>query len=240
MLPLFHEYTIEHPRFSEHARVAYVMSMVVPLCSIFIANAVGWWNPWLWSGSGIGIGLALALGALVNMHRSPARLSGPGRRFIQHSRRWFPYLFVIIQSATASLIVIFIWFSASSMALPMPVYAHAALLILALLIPARRFVSSHIQPGAPWKYEVWREILRGVWHALATVLITRILIGITIPDQEYVTQGRIAWQTLLWVPAAIYIVFSSASTLEQVRKIRSENAPAVASPTNPSKPADVL
>lgn len=240
MLPLFHEYTLDHPRFTEHARVAYIMALVVPLCTLLIGNAVGWWNPWKWSACGVGIGLALSLHAIVHMHRRPEGLSGTGARLVKNSARWFPFFFVIIQSSIAALIVVFIWFSATSMALPMPWYAHAALILLSLLIPARRFVSAHILPGASWKYEYRRELLRGIWHALTTVLITRVLIGITTPEHGQITQGTIAWQTMLWVPAALYILFSTASTIEQLGRIVREHAAPVSTGATAPAPTDVL
>lgn len=223
MLLLFHEYQLDHPRFPGHARVAYVMAMVVPLCALLIADAVGWWNPWLWSASGVGIGLALILYSLLRMHREQPQLSAFARRRIEHSAAWFPYCFVIIQSFIASLIVLFIWFSATSMALPMPPYVHGMMIAMGILIPARRFVSACIRPGSSYVYEKWRHILRGLWHALTTILITRVIIGITIPNLDSVTQGNIIWQTIVWVPAAVYIMVSTAIMLEQLRRIRLEN-----------------
>ncbi|MGA1194384.1 MAG: hypothetical protein ACO398_09570 [Kiritimatiellia bacterium] len=239
MLLLFHEYQLDHPRFPGHARVAYIMAMVVPLCALLIADAIGWWNPWLWSASGVGLGLGLLLHSLLRMHRERERLSSFTRARMERSSAWFPYLFVLIQSSIASLIVLFIWFSATSMALPMPPYVHGIAIALGTLIPARRFVSAHIQPGSPIRYEKWRQILRGIWHALTTVLITRVIIGITVPNLDSVTQGNIIWQTMVWVPAAVYMMVATAVMLEQLRRIRIENPPP-ARTANPRLPASEL
>lgn len=236
MLLLFREYQLDHPRFRGHARVAYVMAMVVPVCALLVADAIGWWNPWLWSASGAGVALALMLASTVRMQRQPAVLSPTGRRILASSGVWFPYFFVLVQSSIASLIVLFIWFSATSMALPMPAHVHGLVIALAILIPIRRYVAANIQPGSPPVYEKRREQLRGVWHVLVTILITRVIIGLTIPDADHITQGNIAWQTIVWVPAAAYMLFSAAATIEHVRRINLSHATANGkkSPVSPS------
>lgn len=232
MLILFHEYKLDHPRFPGHARVAMIMAMVVPVCSLIIADAIGWLNPWLWGGSGCGIALALALRSVLAMHRQPDELGAMGRGMVRTSSSWFPFFFVLIQSAIASLIVLFVWFSATAMALPMPPYVHGIVVIMALLIPARRYVAARILPGASWRYEMWREGLRGAWHALGAVLLTRVIIGITLSGLNPYTQGSIAWQVMLWVPAALYIIFSTSMMAEHLGEIARNHRPAPATPGN--------
>lgn len=241
MLVFFHEYRVDHPGFSSHARVSYILAMVVPLCALVIADAIGWWNPWLWSGTGVGIALALMLASVVAMHRRPAALSGAGRRMIEQSPKWFPFFFVIIQSAIASLIVLFIWFSATHMALPMPAYVHVVVIAMAVLIPVRRYITARILPGASYKYEKWREQVRGVWHTLVTILITRVIIGLTNPESMDFTQGVLAWQTMVWVPAVAYIIFVLSVTYEHVRRIKiSHPAPGRRQSTLASASTDTL
>lgn len=236
MLIFFHEYRLDHPRFRGHARVAMIMALVVPLCSLIIADAIGWLNPWLWGGSGCGMALALALRSVLAMHRHQGNLGALGRRMVRTSASWFPYFFVLIQSAIASLIVLFVWFSATAMALPMPAYVHGLVVVMALLIPARRYITAHIQPGASYRYELWREGLRGTWHALAAILVTRVIIGITQAELTKVTQGTIAWQVMLWVPAALYIIFSTSMMIEHLAAITRDHRPAPVAPAGEISP----
>jgi len=220
MLPLFHEYHVHHPRFREHARIAYLMALVAPCCAIFFFRAIGWWNPWLWSSCGVGLALALGLHAVIALHRRPAGISAYSRGLVDRSDTWFPYFFVVMQSSIASLIVMFLWFSITALVLEVPLYAHLILVALALLLPARRYYAARYVPGGIDPYERRREVLRAVWHVLLTIFITRSIIGLTITDLRDTSPENIAWQIICWVPASLYMLFVIVLMIDHLRRTR--------------------
>jgi len=216
MLPLFNEYNVAHHRFNEHLRVAIIMAMVAPGCAIMFLNLLGWFNPWLWGCCGVGLSLALCLYSVVKLHHYPQGITETGRRLIDTSSNWFPYFFILIQSCIASLILLFLWFSITSMILELPLYVHAVLLLLALLIPIRRYFWARMEVPNQGPYYVLSESLRAVWHTLMALFLARVIIGITISDLNDTSPENLAWHTIVWVPALLYIVFILAVTAEHL------------------------
>lgn len=216
MLPLLKEYNVAHHRFGEHLRVAITMAMVAPGCAVMFLNLLGWFNPWLWGCCGVGLSLALGLYSVVKLHHQPPGITAMGRRLVATSPDWFPYFFVVIQSCIASLILLFLWFSISSMILDLPLYVHAILLTLAFLVPVRRYVWARVQRSDPGPYFVLSETFRAVWHMLITIFLARVVIGVTISDLNDTSPENLAWYTIVWVPALLYIVFILAVTLEHL------------------------
>lgn len=218
MLPLFHEYRVGHPHFKEHLRVALCMALVAPICAAVLVffRAISLGNPWLWGTCSAGLSLALSLYSVVMIHRNPLGLSKAGRWLVASSASWFPYFFVIVQSMITSLIVLFVWFSTYSRILVAPTYLHFIITILAMLIPARRFVWASISKKSSTTTDRWNEALRAAWHVLATLFVTRAIIGMTIADIEDATPENVAWQIILWVPSTLYIVFTLIITTEHL------------------------
>jgi len=217
MLPLFHEYQIGHHRFKEHLRNAFLMAMIAPVCAVVYFQVLGWWNPWLWGTCGAGMSIALCLFSVVKLHRKPSGISRVGEKMVETSPSWFPFFFVIVQSSIASVIVMFLWFSFTALALDVPVYVDAILVILALLIPWRRYVSANISHDSQPKYERWSEILRGAWHVLMTVFIVRTILGLTLSDTRDASPENVVWQVILWLPASLYIVFTIVITIQHLQ-----------------------
>jgi len=220
MLPLFHEYRVAHPRFKEHLRVALCMAMVAPACAFIFFQTLGWWNPWLLGTCGVGLSIALCLYSVVMIHRHPLGLSRRGHRLVARTDNWFPYFFVIMQSLIVSLIILFVWFSISELALAVPLYVHVMILLLALLIPARRFIWANVSRTSPLVYDRWDEALRALWHVLMTLFLTRTIIALTIADTGDVAPENIAWQAMLWVPAILYIVFTMVITIDHLYHLK--------------------
>lgn len=216
MLPLFQEYNISHFRFKEHLRIAYIMALMAPACAVALFRSLGWWNPWLWSCCGVGLSLALVLHSVVLLLKRPKGMSHFSARLVDRQQRWFPYFFVIIQSSIASLIIMFVWFSITTLAMKVPLYLHITLVILALLVPIRRYVWAHISYTSPPVYEKWNEILHGVWHVLMSIFIARSIIALTISDVNDTSQENIAWQIMVWIPALIYMLFTSVMTVSHL------------------------
>jgi hypothetical protein len=227
MLPLLQEYRAGHPRFREHLAIALVMALMAPACAIVLFRTTGWWNPWLWASCGVGIALALCIASAVILHRKPRGISRLGERLVERSAEWFPYFFVIMQSAIASLIVIFLWFSISSLILKVPTYVHAMLVTLALLIPARRYVWARISYTAPRVYEQWDEILRATWYILATIFGARSILALALGDNEMMSSENSILLIIIWVPALLFILFTAVSAAAHLR----QGAPGV--PTRP-------
>lgn len=226
MLPLFREYTVDHHRFGEHLRVAIIMAMVAPGCAIMFLNLLGWFNPWLWGCCGVGLSLALGLYSVVMLHRNPPGITSLGRRMVASSAAWFPYFFVIIQSCIASLILLFLWFSLTSMVLEVPLYVHAILILLALLIPVRRYFWARVEKPGLGNYYVFSETLRAIWHILISIFIARVIIGITVADLKDTSPENLAWYTIVWVPVLLYILFTLSVTADHLfRRKRSSMQP---------------
>ncbi len=219
---------MDHHHFGEHLRVAIVMAMVAPGCAVMFLNVLGWFNPWLWGCCGVGLSLALALYSVVKLHRNPPGMTRFGRRMIATSSTWFPFFFVIIQSCIASLILLFLWFSISSMVVELPVYVHAILLVLACLIPIRRYLWARMEKPDQGPYFVLSETFRAVWHVLMTVFLARVIIGFTISDMKDTSPENLAWYTIVWVPALLYMVFIMAVTMEHLFRRKKSAAPASA------------
>lgn len=216
MLPLFHEYRVAHPRFKEHLRIAFGMAMVAPACAFVFFRSLGWWNPWLWGACGIGMALALCLYSVVVIHRNPDGLSARGQRLVVRTDEWFPYFFVVVQSCIVSLIVLFVWFSISTLALDVPVYVHLLAILLALLIPARRYIWANVSRTSPLVFDRWDEILRAVWHVAMTLFLARSIIGMTIANTRDASPENVAWQVMIWVPASLYIAFTLVITIDHL------------------------
>lgn len=237
MLPLFHEYRIDHPRFRGHARVAYIMAMVAPVCAIFFLNTIGWWNPWLWAGCAVGLALALALYSVIALHRNPRGISRLASRLVASSEEWFPCFFAVIQSSIAALILVFLWFSISALALNAPLYIHFVLTAIAILIPVRRYTAARAQqPGAPAHYPRRLEQWRAAWHILVTIFLTRSVIGLTITDLQDTSTENIAWQIICWVPALLYIIFVIVLAADHLRQNSRGAASGASAHAQPPKP----
>ncbi|HMP89828.1 MAG TPA: hypothetical protein PJ991_06490 [Kiritimatiellia bacterium] len=223
MLPLFHEYRIGHHRFREHVRSAYLMSMIAPTCALVYFQVLGWWNPWLWGTCGVGLSIALVLYSVVRLHKAPIRLTKISRELVARSDEWFPYFFVVVQSTIASLIVMFIWFSFTSLAFDVPAYVDTLLVVLALMIPLRRYNASRLSMYAPIKYQVRGELLRGIWHVLFTIFLVRIIIGLTITETSRILPENVVWQVMLWLPALLYILFTVVLTIQHINHLENDN-----------------
>lgn len=235
MLPLFPEYRVSHHRFKEHLRTAMAMSAATPLCAFVLYHQLGWWNPWLWGCCGVGVALALMLYSTVLIHRTPRGLTPFSRRLVETSPDWFPYFFVILQSLSVALIILFIWFSTTSLALKVPLYVHVMLVVLVLMIPLRRYRRAKAPLAVDESHEKWDEILRALWHILGSIFIARCIIGLTVEDVWDASIENIAWQILIWVPAATYIVYTALMTFYHFVKIN----PSVAQPRAPvSRPRE--
>jgi len=216
MLPLLQEYHIEHFRFKEHLRIALLMALVAPFCALVLFRSLGWWKPWLWGCCGVGLALAMALYSVVKLLKKPRGITKFSAQLVDRQQRWFPYFFVIIQSSIASLIIMFVWFSITALVLDVPLYVHVILVILTLLIPVRRYVWANISYTSPPVYEMWDEVLHGIWHVLSTIFIARSIIGLTIGDMNDTSQENIAWQIMIWIPALLYILFTSLMTISHL------------------------
>lgn len=220
MLPFFHEYHVGHARFPGHMRIALVMAMVVPACALLLFHAETWWNHWLWGSCGIGFSLALLLYSVVAMHREPVGLSASARRLVDRSLAWFPYFFVVMQSLIASLIVMFLWFTFTSLAMrKVPVYLHVVLGALTLLIPVRRYIWSRNHSDAPPIYDALNELFRCVWHILISIFIARFIIAITLETQD-LSQENAPWIIIVWTPALLYSLFTALLTADHLRRGR--------------------
>lgn len=219
MLPFLSEYRITHERFPTHARVAYLMAMVAPASAITLGYLRNLDNLWLWAACSAGAALALCLHSMISMHRRPAGLSSQGRRLVECSDIWFPYFFVVIQSMIASLIVIFVWFALTKLALPMPASVHVALVVFAMVIPLRRYTEARMMQGIVTVYDRRFELLRGIWHILVTYIVTHVFMGITAYDVMDRPHENIHWHTTLWVPALLYMIFAMIMMLARLKNI---------------------
>jgi len=219
VLPFLPEYRIKHERFPTHIRVAYLMAIVTPACAVVLAITRNLNNLWIWGACSGGFALALCLNSVVLMHRHPESLSARSQRLIARTDMWFPYFFVVIQSIIAALIVSFVWFSLTTLALPMPVPVHAAMVAFALLIPFRRYAEARIIPGVISKYDRRFEYLRGIWHVLVTYIITHVFMAITAYDVMDRPHDNIHWQTTLWVPAILYMLFALIMMLARLKSL---------------------
>ncbi len=209
MLPLLHEYRVDHPRFREHVRIAMTMALFAPICALFFLYATGWWSKWLWACCVVGLSLALGLHCVIALHRYPPGITRLSRRLIDRSNAWFPFFFTAAQSIIAALITIFLWFSISTLALPMPLYQHVLLVILALLMPVRRLLAARNLAVGIAAYDGTRqEILRVVWHVCLTIFTTRFIMGLTVNDITDTSPESTAWRIILWVPAILYILLT--------------------------------
>jgi len=217
VLPFLPEYRIKHERFPTHASVAYLMSMVTPACAVVLSVLRNLNNLWIWGACSGGLALALCLHSAISMHRAPQKLSRPGRLLVERSDAWFPYFFVVIQSIIASLIVAFVWFSLTTLALPVPVSVHAAMILLVLLVPFRRYAEARMIGGLVTAYDRRFEYLRGAWHVLVTFIITHVFMAITAYDVMDRPHDNIHWQTTLWVPAILYMLFALIMMLARLK-----------------------
>lgn len=230
MLPFLPEYRIRHPRFPVHARVAYLMSMVAPACGLFLAYYRNLGNLWLWAACCAGLALALCLYSVIAMHEMPPTLSRLSVRLVEQTDAWFPYFFVVIQSVISSLILVFMWYAVTTLALPMPVHVHALLVFLALLLPFRRYTQARILQGTVTIYDRRFEYMRGAWHIMATFVITQLIQALTAYDVLDRPHENLHWHTTLWVPASLYMLFAFIMMLARLNKIRAEtHTPANAS-----------
>jgi len=226
MLPLFQEYHIAHHRFKEHLRIAFFMALMSPTCALVLFHSLGWWNPWLWGCCGVGISLALVLFSVVMLvKKKPIEMSNFSAELVERQQRWFPFFFIIVQSSIASLIIMFVWFSMTSLVLDVPYYVHVILVSLTLLIPIRRFVWANISYTSPPVYEIWDEILHGFWHVLSSIFIARCIIGLTIADVNDLSQENITWQIMIWIPALFYILFTTITTVSHLLRGRLRSTP---------------
>lgn len=230
MLAMYREYALNHHRFKEHLRVAIVMAMVAPVCALIFFNMVGWWNPWLWGSCGLGLSLALSLYSVVLMHRNPPGLSRPGQRLVDTSPEWFPLFFIVIQSLIASLIVLFMWFSVTALALRVPLHVHVLLISLCLLIPMRRVVWAKLEKGTFGGWYLANEVLRAAWHTLLTVFMARLIITLTIKNPDEITSENLVWQTIVWVPSLLYIIFTLAVTFDHLFRAQQQQQKVPATP----------
>lgn len=213
------EYRIGHERFPSHARVAYLMAMVAPTCALVLGFLRNLDSPWLRAACSGGLALALCLHSVIRMHRTPQNLSRIARRLVAESDTWFPYFFVVIQSIVASLIMVFVWFSVTTLALTLPSHVHVLLLALALLLPFRRYAQARIMQGVVSGYDRRAEYYRGLWHVLAAYIFTHVFMAITAYDVLDRPHENIHWQTTLWVPAVLYMLFAVIIMLARLKNI---------------------
>lgn len=225
MLPLFQEYHIAHHRFKEHLRIAFLMALMSPACALVLFKSLGWWNPWLWGCCGAGVSLAMVLFSVVMLLKKPEGMTKFSADLVDRQQRWFPYFFIVIQSSIASLIILFVWFSMTSLVLEVPPYVHVILIALTLLIPIRRYVWANISYTSPPVYEKWDEILHGIWHVLSSIFIARCIIGLTIGDINDTSQENITWQIMVWIPALFYMLFTTILTITHLLKGKSRPTP---------------
>ncbi len=220
MLRMYREYYVDHYRFREHLRVAMVMAMVAPLCALLFYFLIDWWNPWLWGSCGVGLSLALALYSAVILHERPANMTALGRQLVVTSHSWFPFFFIIIQSLIAMLIVLFIWFSITSLAMDVSSTLHAVVIALCGLIPVRRYIWARLEKKVYNTAYILNEIIRTLWHTLFTLFLALIIISGTIENPGNLSQENLIWQTMVWVPALLYITFTITVTCDHLLRHR--------------------
>ena len=214
------------------------MSMVAPACALVYFQVLGWWNPWLWGTCVAGLSIALCLFSVIKLHSKRTGLSGFSAKLVKQSDNWFPSFFVIVQSTIASLIVMFVWFSFTSLALDVPTYVDVLLVTLALLIPLRRYVAANVTQDSPLKFHQWNECLRGVWHVTSTVFLVRTVIGLTISEKYISVPENVVWQVMLWLPASLYIMFTIIITYQHLKYINNKNDKLDTPRKNISQPLD--
>jgi hypothetical protein len=216
MLALYREYNVGHYRFPEHLRVAMIMTLVTPGCAVLFYSLIGWWNPWLWASCGVGFALFLALHSVVQLHKRPAGMTARAHRLVEQSENWFPLFFITIQSIIASLIVMFLWFSITALALDVPPYVHAVLVILCIMIPLRRLVWALLEKPGEGRIFVINEVIRAVWHILMSVFVARVILAVTMVDPTGAATDSLIWKTIVWVPALLYSLFTVGVTIEHI------------------------
>jgi len=216
MLALYREYNVGHYRFPEHLRVALIMAMVAPGCALLFYALIGWWNPWLWASCGVGLSLFRTLHSVVALHRKPPGITAVSQRWVDRSADWFPFFFIAIQSIIAALIVMFLWFSITALALDVPFYTHLVMTVLCIMIPLRRLVWAMLEkPGEGTVYVV-NEVIRAIWHILLSVFIAQVILAVTMVDPTGAKADSLAWKTIVWVPALLYSLFMIGVAAEHI------------------------
>jgi len=236
MLPLFPEYHANHHRFREHLRIALFMALIAPLCAFVFYQQLDWWNPWLWGCSVTGLSLALCLYSVVKIVNHPHKLTSYSTKLAARSEEWFPFFFVVMQSLISSLIIIFVWFSITALALNVPAYVHVSLVLLALLLPVRRYYWAKMTVEESPAHEKIDETLHGVSHILMSIFLARFLIGLTVANVENSSTPTVIWQIIVWIPAAIYMLYTGITMFHHL--LHGKQKAAVRTPNKVDKQED--